>query len=105
MADTLLTRDELATKLRRTVRWTYRHLPGLIRQRGFPPPCLPNTWSEAAVDAWIAQTSNLTGAPANDDTGRAGEAGEDPWAAALDQRAAQLAGHLAPGRSRTDRSH
>lgn len=58
--DRPLSRRELAQrKLGRTVAWTYRNLPRLIRDQGFPAPYLPNTWSEAAVDAWIRARSGM----------------------------------------------
>lgn len=56
--DRTLTRGELANKLKKTVNWTHRHLPALTRQQDFPAAFLPNTWSERAVDRWIAWRSS-----------------------------------------------
>jgi hypothetical protein len=58
--DRSLTRAELANKLKHTISWTHRHLPALIRDQEFPPAFLPNTWSERAVDRWIAWRSSAS---------------------------------------------
>jgi|GEM_PF-4347076 len=92
MADRCLNRKELAEKLGKTVKWTYRHLAA---QTGFPAAVLPNCWSEAAVDRWMASRSQfISGSPA----GGAGspaqtiQDAEDEWAARLDGNAERMAG-------------
>lgn len=92
MADRLLTREELATKLRRSVAWTYRNLARIQRKEGFPLAVL-GLYSEAAVDRWIRERSQpgitvettVTLPPLSLDTPR------DDDDSRLDDRARQLA--------------
>jgi predicted DNA-binding transcriptional regulator AlpA len=92
--DRPLSRRALAEqKLGRTVAWTYRNLPRLIRDRGFPAPYLPNTWSEAAVDAWIARES--WGGTMDTDIEVAGAGTDSFIAEQLDDAARRIAAGLA----------
>jgi predicted DNA-binding transcriptional regulator AlpA len=52
---TLLDLRDLAKRIKRSLDWTYRALPGLIADHGFPAPLpgLGKRWDPVAVDAWL----------------------------------------------------
>lgn len=58
MPDRLLDRRGVATKLARSVMWTYRHLAELEAQ-GFPREVIADRWSDGAIDRWIAVRSGV----------------------------------------------
>lgn len=92
MADRMLTREELAEKLRHSVAWTYKNLPRLQREHGFPRAVLGH-YSERAVDHWIQASSwGLAPAPEQRVTLTLEEDDSD-----TDARLAQRAKDLAQG--------